>query len=64
MKLIALITRTSWAVVLRTLIQPTLHQHLIISTSLQLPSKKERLSFPRSARVRVELEEPFRRYEH
>jgi hypothetical protein len=63
-ELIVMITRTCRAVLLNTLIQPTLHQNLIVAGNFQLSSQEERLSFPRSLGVGVDLKESFRCHKH
>jgi hypothetical protein len=49
---------------LNTLIQPTLHQNLIVASNFQLSPQEERLSFPRSSGVGVDLKESFGCHKH
>jgi hypothetical protein len=50
-----MITRTRRAMLLNTLIQPTLHQHLIVASDFQLSPQEECLSFPRASGIGVDF---------
>lgn len=47
-----------------TLIQPALHQNLIVAIRSQLSSEEESFSFPGSLRVGVDVEQPLRRHKN